>query len=165
MDRVIVWHRWSPTAEPSREAVSLGAHWRAAARDRFHQVQATVLSELGGSAVFALETSQLLRAVELCLTAVREAEREDSGAGGLSCGIAVGSVERERSEGEPAGAFYGDVIDRAQALAHAAGTHDIVLDAAAQAAASATFLFAREVATSAGLGGAVLDRAFARRSD
>ncbi|MDB4974936.1 MAG: transcriptional regulator, family protein [Myxococcaceae bacterium] len=161
MERVIVWHRWSPTSEPSREAVSVGTQWRLAARERFLAVDATVLSEIGGTGVFALEPSQLGRAVELCLTAVREAEREDSGVGAVACGVALGSIELDEEER----AYAGDPLDRAQALAHAAALNDVVLDNAAQVAASSSFLFAREVRSASGVGGAVLDRAFPRRSE
>jgi hypothetical protein len=160
MDRVIVWHRWSCAPESSRDAVALGAQWRVAARLRFLKVDAEVLLEIGGTAVFSLEPSQLSRAIELCLTAIRDAEREEA-SGGIACGIAIGSVELT----PPPGGWLGDAIDRAQALANAAEAHELLLDPRAQAAASNVFLFAREETFGLGLTGAVVDRAFPRRAE
>jgi hypothetical protein len=165
MERVIVWHRWVPSAEPSREAAALGTALRAAARDRFAQAEAQVLAELGATVVFALDVEQLSRAVELCLGSVREAEREDAGAGGVACAITIGSIEATILPHDQRSAYTGDAIDRAQALAHAAEPNQVVLDAAAQTAASSTFLFAREVGSAFGLSGAVLDRTFPRVSE
>lgn len=161
MERVIVWHRWSPVVESSREAVALGAQWRCAARERFEQADAELLLELGGTAVFALEIGQLARAIELCLSGIREVEREESSAGGIACGIAIGALTRTSEQG----GYVGDALDRAQALANVAEAHELLLDPAAHALASSVFLFAREESFGFGLSGAVLDRAFPRRSD
>jgi tetratricopeptide (TPR) repeat protein len=160
MERVIVWHRWSCAPESSRDAVALGAQWRVAAQERFRKIDAELLVQLGGTAAFSLAPSQLLRAVELCLLAIRDAEREEV-SGGVACGIAVGPVE----QAPPPGGWLGDAIDRAQALANVADTHELLLDTAAQSAASGVFLFAREETFGLGLTGAVLDREFPRRSD
>jgi tetratricopeptide (TPR) repeat protein len=161
MERVIVWHRWSPPLEPGREAIAFALGWRDLSRERFLSAEAELLVELGGSAVFALPVARLVRAIELCLSAIRDAEREETNAGGLSFGLAIGNVDRVPAED---GTWIGDAIDRAQALANAAGTHELLLDATAQAAASGIFLFARELPVGAGVG-AVLDRAFPRRAD
>jgi hypothetical protein len=160
MERVIVWHRWSCAPESSRDAVALGAQWRVASRLRFLKVDAEVLLEIGGTAVFALEPSQLARAIELCLMAIRDAEREEV-SGGIACGIAIGSVELTPAPG----GWLGDAIDRAQALANVAEAHELLLDPRAQAAASNVFLFAREETFGLGLSGAVVDRAFPRRAE
>jgi hypothetical protein len=162
MERVIVWHRWSPPADPGREAIAFSLGWRDLSRDRLLAAEAELLVELGGSAVFSLEVTKVTRAIEICLSVIRDAEREESNAGGLSFGVAVGSIGRVPQDG---GSWVGDALDRAQALANAAGTHELVLDGAAQAATSNVFLFAREVALGPGLSGAVLDRAFPRRAD
>jgi tetratricopeptide (TPR) repeat protein len=163
MERVIVWHRWLPPSESSREASALATSWRASVRDRFAKIEAELLLELGGSVVLALEPTQLARAVEICIHAVREIERErdDAAAGAVACGIAIGAIERV----DATSPYTGDAIDRALALAHVAGPHEVLLDPAAQAATSGLFLCAREVTFGLGLEGAVLDRAFPRRSD
>jgi len=127
---------------------------------RFLKVDAEVLMELGGTAVFALAPSQLARAVELCLLAIRDAEREEV-SGGIACGIAMGTIELA----PPPGGWLGDAIDRAQALANVAESHELLLDPAAQSAVSGVFLFAREESFGLGLSGAVIDRAFPRRAE
>jgi hypothetical protein len=161
MERVIVWHRWSPPAEPSREAMAFALGWRDVSRERFLAADAESLVELGGSAVFSLPVTKLARAIDLCLSAVRDAEREESNAGGLSFGIAIGHIDRV-----PAGdgSWVGDALDRAQGLANAAGAHEVLIDASAQAAAANLYLFTGEVAVGASLG-TVVDRVFPRRAD
>jgi len=161
MERVIVWQRWAPLPEASREAAALAVQWRVFARERFAAVGAETLVELGGTIAFALELTQLTRAIELCITSVREAERAEPSAGGLTCGVAVGSVDLDLEHG----AFVGDAIDRAQAIANAGDPSDVLLDPAAQRATGEVFLFSRELSCGLGLSAAVLDHAFPRRSD
>ncbi len=161
MERVIVWHRWSPPAEPSREAIAFALGWRDLSRERFLAAEGELLVELGGSAVFALPVSKLSRAIDLCLSSLREAEREESNAGGLSFGLAIGNIA-----GLPGadGSWVGDALDRAQAMANAAGPNEVLVDANAQAASANVFLFARELAVGASMG-AVVDRTFPRRAE
>lgn len=162
MERVIVWQRWSPPSDTSRDAVAFAARLRIAARERFVQAEAEVVAEIGATAVFALDVKQLSRAIELCMSALRESEREEqAGMGSIACGIALGKIRRE----EGTGVVLGEVLDRAQALANQAGSHELLLDATAQAATAGTFLFAREISYGPGLSAAVLDRAFPRRSE
>jgi tetratricopeptide (TPR) repeat protein len=161
MERVIVWHRWSPPAEPSREAMAFALGWRDLSRERFLGADGELLVELGGSAVFALPANKLARAIDLCLSAVRDVEREETNAGGLSFGLAIGNVGRVPAED---GSWVGDALDRAQALANAAGAHEVLLDANAHASASHLYLFAREIQAGASVG-MVVDRAFPRRAE
>ncbi|MET0284354.1 MAG: hypothetical protein ABW352_07785 [Polyangiales bacterium] len=140
-------------------AFALG--WRDLSRERLQSADAELLVELGGSAVFALPVAKLTRAIEICLSAVRDAEREETNAGGLSFGIAIGNVDRVPAED---GSWVGDALDRAQGLANAAGAHEVLVDANAQASSAHVYLFSREVPAGAGVG-TVVDRAFPRRAD
>lgn len=159
MERVIVWHRWSVPPEPSPEAIGAATAWRDAARDRFAQTGAEVLFELGGSIAFALDVAHVVQAVELCMSALRDA-KQDEAAGGVACGITLGFIARSG-----AATYVGDALDRAQVLANAAAAQEIMLDAAVRAAAAGAFLFEREVTFSDGPSAAVLDRNYPRKSD
>lgn len=161
MERIIVWQRWAQRAEPSREAVATAVLWRSAARERFLSVGAETLIEIGATIAFSLAPSQLARVIELCTIGVREAERDGSGHGGLTYGLALGSIELDLEHGS----YVGDVIDRAQALANAGEPHEVVLDANAERASGGAFLFARELTCGFGMSAVVLDRAFPKRSD
>lgn len=160
MERVIVWHRWSAPPEPSPEAIAAATSWRNAARDRFAQSGAELLFELGGSVAFALDVAHVVRAVELCMSALRDAKQDES-AGGVACGITLGSIARSSATS----AYVGDALDRAQVLANAAAAQEIMLDAAVRAEAAGAFLFEREVTFGDGPSAAVLDRNYPRKSD
>ncbi|HEX5655647.1 MAG TPA: hypothetical protein VFX59_00560 [Polyangiales bacterium] len=140
-------------------AFALG--WRDMSRERFLGADGELLVELGGSAVFALPVSKLSRAIDLCLSTVRDVEREETNAGGLSFGIAIGNLDRIPAED---GSWIGDALDRAQGLANAAGAHEVLLDGNAHAASSNLYLFAREIPVGSSIG-TVVDRAFPRRAE
>jgi hypothetical protein len=161
MERVIVWQRGCPLPEPSREATTLAVQWRNAARERFTAAGAEILLELGTTIAFSLELRELQRALELSIAAVREAELERASSGGLTCAVAVGTIELDLEQG----VHVGDAIDRAQVIANAGEPYEVLLDAFAQRATGGAFLFARELLCGVGLSAAVLDRAYPRRSD
>ena len=161
MERLIVWHRWCPPPEPTPEAVAQAAIWRIGARSRFVREGAELVTELGGSAVFALDPADTVRAVELCLAIHDEVETEGGEFGQVAHGLAMGVVERPHAQG----AYVGDALDRAQALANRARPTEIVLDPSAQGAAAAAFLFSRALSAGPAVQGEVIDRTHPRRRD
>jgi hypothetical protein len=161
MERLIVWHRWCPPPEPTPEAVAQAAIWRIGARSRFVREGAELIAEVGGSAVFGLDAADTVRAVELCLSIHDEVEKEGGEFGQVAHGLAMGMVERTHAQG----AFVGDALDRAQALANRARPTEIVLDPTAQGAAAAAFLFSRALSAGPAVQGEVIDRMHPRRRD
>jgi hypothetical protein len=161
MERLIVWHRWCPPAEPSPEAVAQAALWRINARSRFVRDGGEVLIELGGSVAVALDPADTIQAVELCLAVAEETQSDGPEYGAVSHALAVGGIERTNAQGT----YVGDALDRAQALANKARPGEVVLDGAAQSAAAATFLFSRTVSAGPAVQGEVIDRAYPRRRD
>jgi hypothetical protein len=161
MERLIVWHRWCPPPEPTPEAVAQAAIWRIGARSRFTRENGEVVTELGGSAVFLLDPADAVRAVELCLSIQDEVEAEGSEFGHVAHALAVGMIERTHAQG----AYVGDALDRAQALANRARPSEVVLDPTAQGAAASAFLFSRALSAGPAVQGEVIDRAHPRRRD
>jgi hypothetical protein len=162
MDRVIVWQRGCPLPEAPRDVVALAQQWRSRTRERLGKLGGELLIELGSTVVHALEPPQLARALEQCIAAVTEAEREAGpSGGGICCGVTIGSVELDLEHG----VYTGDALDRAQVLANAGEPYEVLLDGPAQRAAAGAFLFARELLCGIGLSAAVIDRAFPRRGD
>lgn len=108
----------------------------------------TCVVRVGGTEVIAFPREELARVVEVCLTHLTASQ---SGDPPRLAAIALGDVTFTDY------GVFGAAFDRAQALCHRAGAGELVVSAEVHAALDRTHLFARQVGTSSGLRGHVVD--------
>jgi hypothetical protein len=138
---VVFWHR-CVASEPSAEDSAL--EWVEQVIARVLASGGQVLAGIGATVVAAFDNIEVVDAVELARSVVDDASRA-GGALKVDIGIALGEIEEVSDNGKGL-TYRGSTLDRAQVLANRARAGEVVLDQAALAAASETFLFAREVA-------------------
>lgn len=170
MNRLVLWHRLVPMPEepvPERGTVDetrRRARWTRAIVGRIRAARGTLLCTVGGTVAAAFDTLDLPEAMELSISLIHAAEREEPPFE-ISLGLAVGTVEEAADD--PSFPFpTGTAIDRAQLLANRARPGELVVDASVRALADRVYLFGRTVGTgSSGLRGEALDRQHSRREE
>ena len=154
-EMLVIWQRALPSNAGEAEALA----WRKQVDTRIQVAGGEVIARAGSSVCAVFDPLELEDAIDLALGLARDAQAQAARIE-VTSAIALGELV-PAGEGEaPAGA----VIDRAQALAHAAEPFEIVLDEAAHARAEDSHLFGR-VLRSGMLGAHAIDRDHALKRD
>lgn len=150
-ERLVLWVRATPAGDHDERMQAFARR----ARTRLEVAGGTLLPSSGASFGASFDAMELPDVVELAQGIVADAPSEAPGLE-VACAIAHGALAWGAHGASGAG------IDRAQHLAHRADAGEIALDDAAAQQAEPTYLFRRELATSALLG-RVLDPSFDKR--
>lgn len=159
MQRLVLWHRWTPPADSDADPTELVNGWRRRVEGRLANESADILAKLGGTIVCSFDPAFAVPVVDACLELLTEHESVHKEGSSIALALTVGDVRRPADSNT----IVGEAIDRAQALANRARGGELVLDPEARNHTSTVFLFARQVSPGGGIHGETVDRKHPRR--